>query len=263
MATAEGSGARAEIRRLLELAALTGLALVQPLLDVLGRSPETFVFRRVDGADLVVFAVAVALVPALVLWVIGLLSGLLGPRVRRAVHLGALAVLLAIAVLVAPQVRRHPVRPGRPAGGRRGRRPRRAGLPPLHRGPPLPRLPVRPAARRRRGVPLLLPDLGPAQRRGVRHRRRPRHDHAVGGPGGRRVPDRSTPRRRRPGRRVPVPELRPAGGGRPLVPELHDRQQLHPPGRAGAAQRGGPGRRPGPAPVGPPRQPVHVPRRHL
>ncbi len=100
LATGEGSRARVEARRLLELAALTGLALVQPMLDVLGRSPETFVFRRVDGADLVAFAFVVALGPALVLWLIGLVSGLFGPRVRRLVHLGELAVLLGIAVLV-------------------------------------------------------------------------------------------------------------------------------------------------------------------
>ena len=146
-----------------------------------------------------------------------------------------------------PQVLRHPVRPGGPAGGRRGRRPRRAGLPPLHRGPPVPRLPVGAAAPRGRGVPLLLTDLEPAQRWGVRDRRRPRHDHPAGRPGGRRVPDRGTPGRRGAGRCVSVPELRPVGRGRPLVPELHDRQQLHPPGRAGVAQRGVPGRRPGPA----------------
>jgi len=82
----EGSGARAELRRLLEVTALTGLAIVQPTLDVLGRSPETFVFRRVDGTQLAVFAVLVAVVPALVLWGAGLLTWLLGARVRAGVH---------------------------------------------------------------------------------------------------------------------------------------------------------------------------------
>lgn len=100
MATGEGSRPRAEARRLLELAALTGLALVQPMLDVLGRSPETFVFRRVDGLDLVVFAFVASVGPAVALWLLGLLSGLFGPRVRRLVHLTELAVLLGIAVLV-------------------------------------------------------------------------------------------------------------------------------------------------------------------
>jgi len=100
VSTAEGGAVRAEARRLLELAALTGLALVQPMLDVLGRSPETFVFRRVDGLDLVVFAFVVAVGPAVALWLVGLLSGLFGPRVRRLVHLTELAVLLGVAVLV-------------------------------------------------------------------------------------------------------------------------------------------------------------------
>ncbi len=92
---------RTELRRLLELAALTGLAVVQPTLDVLGRSPETFVFRRVDGARLVVFAVLVALVPALAFWLVGLVSNLLGERVRRVVHLASLGILATLAVLVA------------------------------------------------------------------------------------------------------------------------------------------------------------------
>jgi hypothetical protein len=92
---------RAELHRLLELAALTGLALVQPTLDVLGRSPETFVFRRVDGLRLVLFAVLVALVPALAFWAVGLLGNLFGERVRRIVHLVSLGLLTALAVLVA------------------------------------------------------------------------------------------------------------------------------------------------------------------
>lgn len=100
MSTAEGGVVRAEVRRLLELAALTGLALVQPTLDVLGRSPETFVFRRVDGTELVVFAFVAALAPAFALWLVGLASGLFGARVRRVVHVVELAVLVGIAVLV-------------------------------------------------------------------------------------------------------------------------------------------------------------------
>ena len=97
----EAKGSRVELRRLLELLALTGLALVQPTLDVLGRSPETFVFRGVDGAQLVIFAVLVAVVPALVLWGIGLLTRLAGERVRATVHVVTLGLLAGLAVLVA------------------------------------------------------------------------------------------------------------------------------------------------------------------
>lgn len=94
------TGGVAEVRRGAELLALTGLALVQPVLDVLGRSPETFVFRGVEGAQLVLFALAVALAPALGLWLIGRASGLLGPGVRRGVHLVMVGGLAATAALV-------------------------------------------------------------------------------------------------------------------------------------------------------------------
>ena len=71
------------------------------MLDVLGRSPETFVFRRVDGVDLVVFAFVVALAPALVAVGGGpARAACSGIRVRRIVHLTELALLLGVAVLV-------------------------------------------------------------------------------------------------------------------------------------------------------------------
>jgi Sulfatase len=91
---------RAEVRRLLELLALTGLAVVQPLLDVLGRSTETFVFRGVEGREIVVFAIVVTLGPALALWVVGLVSRVFGPQVRGAVHLVSVGGLVSLAVLV-------------------------------------------------------------------------------------------------------------------------------------------------------------------
>ncbi len=91
---------RLELRRGAELLALTGLAITQPLLDVLGKSPETFVFRGVEGGAIVVFALVVALVPALVLWLIGLASGLLGPRVRTVVQTATVIGLVTVGVLV-------------------------------------------------------------------------------------------------------------------------------------------------------------------
>lgn len=91
---------RGELRRLAELLALTGLAIVQPVLDVLGRSPETFVFRGVEHGDLVLFALVVAFAPALALWAIGLLVGLAGRRARRVAHVVSIGGLVAVAVLV-------------------------------------------------------------------------------------------------------------------------------------------------------------------
>src|SRR6187397_3175270 len=80
--------------------ALTGLAVVQPVLDVLGRSPETFVFRGVDHTHLVLFALLVALVPGLVLWALGALTRLAGETVRTWVHVGMVGGLAGLAVLV-------------------------------------------------------------------------------------------------------------------------------------------------------------------
>lgn len=93
-------GGGAEVRRGAELLALTGLAVTQPVLDVLGRSPETFVFRGVEGLRLVAFAAAVVVVPLAVAWLPGLLANLGGERVRLAVHVGTVGVLAGLAALV-------------------------------------------------------------------------------------------------------------------------------------------------------------------
>ena len=95
------TGGTVELRRGAELLALTGLAFTQPVLDVLGSSPETFVFRGVEGAQIVLFALAVALVPTAVLWLGGFATSVFGPRVRLGVHVVTVGVLAGIAVLVA------------------------------------------------------------------------------------------------------------------------------------------------------------------
>ena len=41
---------------------LCSFAIAQPLLDITGRSPETFVFYRVDGLEVVAFALLVLVV---------------------------------------------------------------------------------------------------------------------------------------------------------------------------------------------------------
>lgn len=91
----------AELRRGAELFALTGVAVVQPVLDVLGRSPETFVFRGVNEGQLILFALLVAIAPAVVLWLIGLLTRVFGATARNLVHVAMVGGLAAVAVLVA------------------------------------------------------------------------------------------------------------------------------------------------------------------
>ncbi len=93
------TGGTIELRRGAELLALTGLAITQPVLDVLGSSPETFVFRGVEGVQIVLFALAVALLPAAALWLAGVTTSMFGPRVRLGVHGLTLGVLAGVAVL--------------------------------------------------------------------------------------------------------------------------------------------------------------------
>ena len=79
-----------------ELFALTGLAIAQPVLDVFGRAPDLFIHRSADRFEIVAFAVVVAAVPALVLWSVELLLGLRWPSVRDVAHLVAVALLATL-----------------------------------------------------------------------------------------------------------------------------------------------------------------------
>jgi hypothetical protein len=81
---------------LLELFALTGLVVAQPLLDVIGRSPDFLLLREADSRDIALLALAATLVPPLTLWALELLTGLLSGRARRAVHLVLVAGLLGL-----------------------------------------------------------------------------------------------------------------------------------------------------------------------
>lgn len=89
-------GGRAAARSFLELFALAGLAVTQPLLDVFGDAPDFFVFRGAGRSELIAFALIVAVAPALVLWAVEQVVGLLGPRPRRATHLLFVGLLVAL-----------------------------------------------------------------------------------------------------------------------------------------------------------------------
>ncbi|CAN5834367.1 hypothetical protein BH23ACT2_BH23ACT2_08000 [soil metagenome] len=87
--------------RLLALLGLTGFALSQPLLSVAGENPTLFTFADVGGLDLVVFAVVVALVPPLVLWLLVVGAGLID---RRAGDVAFRVVAAVLAGLTAIQL---------------------------------------------------------------------------------------------------------------------------------------------------------------
>jgi hypothetical protein len=93
--------ARAQLWALVELFVLSGFAIAQPLLDVTGKSPDFFLFRRADRLDIVLLVAGVTVLPALGVWAVEVLVGLVSESVSRFLHLAALTglfVLLAVEV---------------------------------------------------------------------------------------------------------------------------------------------------------------------
>jgi hypothetical protein len=92
-------GDRLQLWALVELFVLCGFAIAQPLLDVTGRSPEFFLFRRADRLDIVALALGLLLLPALGIWTAEVLTGLVSERGRRYLHLAAVAGLVALVAI--------------------------------------------------------------------------------------------------------------------------------------------------------------------
>ncbi len=79
-----------------ELLGLTALAIAQPIFDALQRSTFVFAEERLEGIDMVLLAAILLLIPPLVMLVIELLAGLVSRTLRGWVHLGWIAILVAI-----------------------------------------------------------------------------------------------------------------------------------------------------------------------
>ncbi len=93
---------RRESSRLLELAALCGLVVAQPLFDAISGASEFLVFRQAGRAEIILLTLAVALVPPVVMWSIEWLGGLVLPRLRQVLHVvfvTAMAFLLCVLVV--------------------------------------------------------------------------------------------------------------------------------------------------------------------
>ncbi|MFG3644524.1 sulfatase-like hydrolase/transferase [Micromonospora sp. NPDC047762] len=97
-------GWRAERGRLLEIVALVGLVVTQPLLDVLGRSPDFFLFHRADPTQILLLLALVTVLPTAAVAVLGALSRLAGRTARAVTHTGLVGLLVAA---LAVQVGRH------------------------------------------------------------------------------------------------------------------------------------------------------------
>jgi len=85
--------------QLLGLLGLTGFALSQPILSMAGESPTLFTYHDVQGLGLVIFALAVALIPPIALWAVVVVVGLVNRRWGDGVFI-AMAVVLAAAAIM-------------------------------------------------------------------------------------------------------------------------------------------------------------------
>ena len=85
--------------RALHLGVLWAFAFVAPLFDQLGRHAEFFVARGNTRGDILLVAFGLVLAPPLVLWLLVLLAGRIRKPGGDALHLGLVALLLAVFVL--------------------------------------------------------------------------------------------------------------------------------------------------------------------
>jgi hypothetical protein len=81
------------------LAGLWGLAVAQPIFDVLGDAPDYFVAQAVTGGDIVLFALVTALAPPLALALLEVAVGAIRPTLRRRLHLVAITLIVALLAL--------------------------------------------------------------------------------------------------------------------------------------------------------------------
>ncbi|MQB01594.1 MAG: sulfatase-like hydrolase/transferase [Actinobacteria bacterium] len=87
---------REELDYFLQVLGVSAFAIAQPVLDVIGKSPETFVFREAGTVDIYLFALVVALLPALALWLPAAGTRLFGRPIRRGVHLAMLGAMTSV-----------------------------------------------------------------------------------------------------------------------------------------------------------------------
>ncbi len=88
--------ARTEGSYFLEILAVSGFAFAQPVLDVFGRDPATFITAGAGRVGIVAFALAVVLLPAIASWAAAALTRPAGPAVRRAAQVGVLGGWLLV-----------------------------------------------------------------------------------------------------------------------------------------------------------------------
>ncbi|MBW3643828.1 MAG: sulfatase-like hydrolase/transferase [Actinobacteria bacterium] len=89
---------RREGRYFVEILALCGFAVAQPVLGSFGDSPETFIAADASPRTIVAFGAAVVLLPALSLWAAAAATGLVGTRARQLAQAAAVGLLVGLLV---------------------------------------------------------------------------------------------------------------------------------------------------------------------
>jgi sulfatase-like protein len=98
----EGKGVRRPLLVAgLHLAALWSVAVAEPLFDLMHKNPDFLAARGMDGRDIVIFALILALGPPLVLLAVEAVVGLAGEAPRRLVHVIFVASLIGLIVIQA------------------------------------------------------------------------------------------------------------------------------------------------------------------
>ena len=85
--------------RLLELLALTGFAVAQPILGFMSNAVEFLLFRQAGPMEIIALAAVIVLAPPLVLWALGLLASMASPSLGRTTHVATVAGLTVVSVV--------------------------------------------------------------------------------------------------------------------------------------------------------------------
>jgi sulfatase-like protein len=99
--TRRREGVRRALWDYAHLAVLSTFALAQPLFDLLGQNPEFFAARGAPALDILSFSLLVVVAPPALLLAVELLGGLVHARLRQALHLTFIAVLVALVAVQA------------------------------------------------------------------------------------------------------------------------------------------------------------------
>ncbi len=99
-----------ELRRFCELMALCGLAVAQPLFDLLAKNASLFIAWQASTADLILVTLLIVVGPPAALWLLGVCVGVVGQRTRSVAHTVSLAVVAALIAIAA--IKKTSVSPG-------------------------------------------------------------------------------------------------------------------------------------------------------